>query len=90
MTWSIMARDRDTGQFGIAVATRFFAVGALVPHVKSRIGAITTQAPGLFRRFRNCAGKARFGVGQIQAEHRADLACLSADAPPDANGARLR
>jgi uncharacterized Ntn-hydrolase superfamily protein len=44
MTWSIIARDRDTGQFGIAVATRFFAVGALVPHVKSRIGAIATQA----------------------------------------------
>ena len=44
MTWSIIARDRDTGQFGIAVATRFFAVGALVPHVKSRIGAIVTQA----------------------------------------------
>lgn len=44
MTWSIIARDLDTGQFGIAVATRFFAVGALVPHVKSRIGAIATQA----------------------------------------------
>jgi uncharacterized Ntn-hydrolase superfamily protein len=44
MTWSIIARDRDTGQFGIAVATRFFAVGALVPHVRSRIGAIATQA----------------------------------------------
>jgi uncharacterized Ntn-hydrolase superfamily protein len=44
MTWSIIARDQDTGQFGIAVATRFFAVGALVPHVKSRTGAIATQA----------------------------------------------
>jgi uncharacterized Ntn-hydrolase superfamily protein len=44
MTWSIIARDNDTGQFGIAVATRFFAVGALVPHLKSRVGAIATQA----------------------------------------------
>ena len=44
MTWSIIARDADTGQFGIAVASRFFAVGAVVPHVKSRIGAIATQA----------------------------------------------
>lgn len=44
LTWSIIARDRNTGQFGIAVATRFFAVGAVVPHVKSRIGAIATQA----------------------------------------------
>ena len=44
MTWSIIARDQGTGQFGIAVASRFFAVGALVPHVKSRIGAVATQA----------------------------------------------
>ena len=44
MTWSIIARDRTTGQFGIAVATRFFAVGALTPHLKSGVGAIATQA----------------------------------------------
>jgi uncharacterized Ntn-hydrolase superfamily protein len=44
MTWSIIARDRATGHFGIAVATRFFAAGALVPHGRSRIGAIATQA----------------------------------------------
>ena len=44
MTWSIIARDKTTGQFGIAVATRFFAVGALAPHLKSRVGAIATQA----------------------------------------------
>ena len=44
MTWSIIARDQATRQFGIAVASRFFAVGALVPRVKSRIGAIATQA----------------------------------------------
>jgi uncharacterized Ntn-hydrolase superfamily protein len=44
MTWSIIARDRATGQFGIAVATRFFAVGARVPHIAAGIGAIATQA----------------------------------------------
>jgi uncharacterized Ntn-hydrolase superfamily protein len=44
MTWSIIARDRASGQFGIAVASRFFAVGVLVPRVKSHIGAIATQA----------------------------------------------
>ena len=44
MTWSIIARDKNTGQFGIAVATRFFAVGGLVPHLKSGVGAIATQA----------------------------------------------
>jgi hypothetical protein len=44
MTWSIIARDSATGQFGIAVATRLFAVGARVPHVAAGIGAIATQA----------------------------------------------
>jgi uncharacterized Ntn-hydrolase superfamily protein len=44
MTWSIIARDPATGEFGIAVATRFFAVGALVPHIAAGIGAIATQA----------------------------------------------
>jgi uncharacterized Ntn-hydrolase superfamily protein len=44
MTWSIIARDNASGQFGIAVATRFFAVGARVPHIAAGIGAIATQA----------------------------------------------
>jgi uncharacterized Ntn-hydrolase superfamily protein len=44
MTWSIIARDEGTGQFGIAVATKFFAVGARVPHIAAGIGAIATQA----------------------------------------------
>jgi uncharacterized Ntn-hydrolase superfamily protein len=44
MTWSIIARDSFTGQFGIAVATRFFAVGARVPYIAPGIGAVATQA----------------------------------------------
>jgi uncharacterized Ntn-hydrolase superfamily protein len=44
MTWSIIARDYSTGQLGIAVATRFFAVGARVPHIAAGFGAIATQA----------------------------------------------
>ena len=44
MTWSIIARDHATGQFGIAVATKFFAVGALVPRIAAGIGAVATQA----------------------------------------------
>jgi uncharacterized Ntn-hydrolase superfamily protein len=44
MTWSIIARDPLTGQTGIAVATRFFAVGARVPHIAPGIGGIATQA----------------------------------------------
>jgi uncharacterized Ntn-hydrolase superfamily protein len=44
MTWSIIARDKQSGQFGIAVATRFFAVGARVPYIAAGAGAIATQA----------------------------------------------
>jgi uncharacterized Ntn-hydrolase superfamily protein len=44
MTWSIIARDNATGQIGIAVATKFFAVGARVPHIAANFGGIATQA----------------------------------------------
>jgi uncharacterized Ntn-hydrolase superfamily protein len=44
MTWSIVARDPATGHLGVAVASRFFAVGAVVPHVRGGVGAIATQA----------------------------------------------
>lgn len=44
MTWSIIARDEKTGRVGIAVATKFFAVGSRVPHIKTGIGAIASQA----------------------------------------------
>ncbi|HEX9463851.1 MAG TPA: DUF1028 domain-containing protein [Alphaproteobacteria bacterium] len=44
MTWSIVARhDRGTA-FGVAIATRFFAVGALCAHARSGVGALATQA----------------------------------------------
>ena len=43
MTWSIVARS-DDGALGVAVASRFFAVGALCPHVRPRTGALSTQA----------------------------------------------
>ena len=44
MTWSIIARDAATQRTGIIVATKFFAVGAVVPQIKTGVGAIATQA----------------------------------------------
>ncbi len=44
MTWSIIVREPRSGKFGIAVATKFFAVGALVPYIAPGIGAVATQA----------------------------------------------
>ena len=44
MTWSIIARDRESGAFGVAVASKFFAVGAICPHGDGGVGALSTQA----------------------------------------------
>ncbi|MCE8009820.1 DUF1028 domain-containing protein [Aestuariivita sp.] len=44
MTYSIVAQDGQTGELGVAVASRFFAVGALVPHIRAGKGAVATQA----------------------------------------------
>jgi len=44
MTWSIIARDPTTGCLGIAVASKFLAVGARVPHIAACVGAVATQA----------------------------------------------
>ena len=44
MTWSIVARDPETGQIGVAVATCAFAVGARVPFAETATGALATQA----------------------------------------------
>jgi len=43
-TFSIVAIDPVTGDLGIAVASRYFAVGAVVPWADAGVGAIATQA----------------------------------------------
>ncbi|HET6172208.1 MAG TPA: DUF1028 domain-containing protein [Gaiellales bacterium] len=44
MTFSIVARDTVAAQLGVAVASKFLAVGAVVPWLESEVGAIATQA----------------------------------------------
>lgn len=44
MTFSIVGRDGATGDLGVAVASKFLAVGALVPFVRSGVGAVATQS----------------------------------------------
>src|SRR4029453_12396303 len=44
MTFSIVARDPDTGDLGVAVASKFLAVGSVVSHAQAGIGAVATQA----------------------------------------------
>ncbi|MBV9710521.1 MAG: DUF1028 domain-containing protein [Ktedonobacteraceae bacterium] len=44
MTFSIVARDPHRGDFGIAVQSKFLAVGAVVPWARAGVGAIATQS----------------------------------------------
>jgi uncharacterized Ntn-hydrolase superfamily protein len=43
-TYSIVARDRRTGELGVAVQSHWFAVGAIVPWVRAGVGAVATQS----------------------------------------------
>jgi uncharacterized Ntn-hydrolase superfamily protein len=44
MTFSLVARDPTTGDLGVAVASKFLAVGSVVPWAQAGVGAIATQA----------------------------------------------
>jgi uncharacterized Ntn-hydrolase superfamily protein len=44
VTFSIVARDPATGDLGVAVASKFLAVGSVVPWAQAGVGAIATQA----------------------------------------------
>src|SRR6185312_14999337 len=44
MTYSIVARDKDTGEFGVAVQSHYFQVGPTVPWAIAGIGAVATQS----------------------------------------------
>src|SRR5215218_6638010 len=66
MTWSIVARDHETGALGVAAATRFFAVGARVPFLAGDVGAIATQ--GLVNPYYGIDGLKLLRQGQAPAE----------------------
>ncbi len=65
MTWSILARD-DSGRFGVAIASRFFAVGSLCVHTRRGVGALATQA--LMNPLYGPAGMAMLAEGRTAAE----------------------
>ena len=45
-TFSIVARDQQTGEIGVAVQSKFIAVGSVVPYAQADVGAIASQAWG--------------------------------------------
>ena len=44
MTFTLIARDPDTGDLGLAVASRWPAVGAVVPYYRRGIGVVASQS----------------------------------------------
>jgi uncharacterized Ntn-hydrolase superfamily protein len=46
VTYSIVARDPQTGALGVAVQSHYFSVGPVVPWAEAGVGAVATQAHG--------------------------------------------
>jgi uncharacterized Ntn-hydrolase superfamily protein len=44
MTYSIVARDAETGALGVAVQSRYFSVGSVVTWAEPGVGAVATQS----------------------------------------------
>jgi len=63
MTWSTILHDRTSGRIAIAVATKFFAVGARVPFIEPMKGAVCTQAMTNPLYGRRGLGLIRDGIG---------------------------
>ena len=43
-TFSIVGRDPATGELGVAVQSKYFSVGSVVPWAKAGVGAVATQS----------------------------------------------
>ena len=70
MTYSIVAKDADTGEVAIAVASRFFACGAMVPFVGHDV-AVASQA--FCNPLWGLEGRARLAKGEKATELLADF-----------------
>src|ERR671920_2331293 len=46
-TFSICALDPASGELGVAVQSKYFAVGAVVSWARAGVGAVATQAAGV-------------------------------------------
>jgi uncharacterized Ntn-hydrolase superfamily protein len=70
MTYSIVARDRATGRFGVAIQTGWPFVGAGCPWVESGVGAVATQSFTEVAHGPNGLGLLRAGVSATDALER--------------------
>ncbi len=78
MTYSIVARDADSGELGVAVQSHWFSVGTVVSWAEAGVGAVATQAhadPAYGPR-----GLALMRAGRTAAEALATLVAADRDA----------
>jgi uncharacterized Ntn-hydrolase superfamily protein len=71
MTYSLIAREPETGAFAVAVASRFFAVGAWIPNIRDSRSAVATQA--FVSPLWGIEGADRIAAGEAPASVLADL-----------------
>jgi uncharacterized Ntn-hydrolase superfamily protein len=79
VTYSIVARDPKSGEFGVAVQSHFFQVGPMVPWGRAGVGAVATQADAEIR-------YGPLGLDLMAAGYpagRALAATLAADSKPE-------
>ena len=81
MTYSVVARDPQTGIFGVAVQSHYFSVGAVVPWVQAGVGAVATQA------FANIT-YGPLGIERMRAGQTADAALSALVAVDEGRGIR--
>jgi len=74
MTYSIVARDPESGRFGVAIQTCWPFVGGSCPWVESGVGAVVTQSFTEIAHGPNGLGLLRAGTSSAEA-----LAALLAD-----------
>ncbi|WP_051792572.1 DUF1028 domain-containing protein [Amycolatopsis jejuensis] len=79
MTYSLVAKDPESGALGVAVQSHFLAVGANVPWGRAGVGVVATQAT-VDRRY-GARGLSLMSAGSSAAE--ALQACLAADDAPE-------
>jgi len=76
MTYSIVARDPETGELGVAVQSHYFQVGPVVPWALAGVGAVATQSAVNF-------AYGQLGLELMQAGYTADQALKAVIAGDD-------
>lgn len=77
-TFSIIAFDPRTGELGVAVQSKFFGVGSVVPWARAGVGAVATQSYANTRY--GPEGLALLAAGKTPEETLATLTAADADA----------